>query len=285
MSRVDLDPIFRRTLANKRRPAQVSDLVDGFAVRKAMGDLADLPLAVAVHQHVGLGIEQDGAPHLLGPVIKMGDAAQGSFDAADDDRHILERFACALRIDNDGAIRTLAAFAAGGIGVVATHPPIGGVAVNHRIHVSGGNAEEQVRTAKLGESRGAVPIGLGDHAHPEAVGLQHSAHYGHAKAWVVHVGVAGDHNDVAGIPAQRIHFRTGHGQKRGGTEALGPVLAVTRDVACGLHEGADYLPKASASPGTFVAPTGTFKLEPSRSAPVGSNRPPRHWDRKPSATA
>ncbi len=74
-----------------------------------MRDLADLPLGVAEHEQVGLGVQQHAAANLLAPVVEVRDAAQRGLDAADDDGHILERFARALRIDDDGAIRALAA--------------------------------------------------------------------------------------------------------------------------------------------------------------------------------
>ena len=48
----------------------------------------------------------------------MGDAAQRSLDAADHDRHALEGFAAALRIDDDRAVRPLAAHVVRRIAVV-----------------------------------------------------------------------------------------------------------------------------------------------------------------------
>jgi len=43
---------------------------------------------------------------------------------------------------------------------------------------------------------------------------------------------------------------------------------------------------ASVNPGSNSAPTGTVIVDPSKSAPIGSARPPRHLlDRKSSATA
>ena len=38
------------------------------------GDVDDLALSVAVHEQIGLGIEQNRAPDLLGPVIEVRNA-------------------------------------------------------------------------------------------------------------------------------------------------------------------------------------------------------------------
>ena len=78
--------------------------------------------------------------------------------------------------------------------------------VNHRIHVAGGNAEKQVRLAERLERLCRLPIGLGDHAHPETLRFQHSAYHRHAKTGVINVAVPGDDNDVATVPSQLLHL-------------------------------------------------------------------------------
>jgi hypothetical protein len=62
-----------------------------------------------------------------------------------------EGLATALRIDDDGAVRTPVGLAARRVGVVGTRLAVGGVAIDHRIHVAGGDAEEQVRLAEPGK--------------------------------------------------------------------------------------------------------------------------------------
>ena len=112
MRRVDLDPARRRRLRANAVPRRSVMLVDALAGGEAMRDLDDLPLGIAVHQQVGLGIEQDRAAHLLRPVVEMRDAPQDRLDAADDDRHVPEGLAHALRIDDHRAIGPPAAVAA-----------------------------------------------------------------------------------------------------------------------------------------------------------------------------
>ena len=50
--------------------------------------------------------------------------------------------------------------------------------------------------------------------------LQHAADDRHAEARVIHVGVAGHDDDVALLPAERLHFRARHRQERRRAAAL-----------------------------------------------------------------
>jgi hypothetical protein len=76
---------------------------------------------------------------------------------------------------------------------------------------------------------GAVPVRLRDDADAKALRLQHAADHGHAEAGVVDIRVAGNQDDVAGVPAEPVHFGTAHRQEGGGAESGSPVLAVAGD--------------------------------------------------------
>ena len=170
----------------------------------------------------------------------MGDAAQAGFDAAYHHAHAGIGFAAALGVDGDGAVRALVGRGVRGVGVVRARAAVRGVAVDHRVHIAGGDAEEQIGLAQLAEGVRGVPIRLGDDAHAEALVFQQPAHQRHAEAGVVDIAVAGDQDDVTGVPAQLVHLGAGHRQERGGAEAAGPVLAVGGDRfggVCGRHAG------------------------------------------------
>jgi hypothetical protein len=142
MSRINFDPAGRQRRAREYRTAQIGDIGNALACCEPMRKLAHLPLGVAIDQKISLRIQQDRAAHLLRPIIKMRNAAQRCFNSADDDRHVLERFTNALRIDDDGAVRALAAGAVRSVGIIAADAPLRGVAVNHGVHVAGGDAEK-----------------------------------------------------------------------------------------------------------------------------------------------
>ncbi len=225
-----------RGALDERGAAHVGDLVHRLLRGQPVRDLDNGALGVAVQQQVALGIDQDGAAHLVGPVVVVRDAAQAAFDAAQDDGDVLERLAAALAVDDGGAIGPLAADVAWGVGIVAADLAVRGVAVDHRIHVAGGDAEEQVRLAQRLERIGALPIGLRDDADPKALRLERAADHRHAEARVIHVGVAGDDDDVAAVPAELIHLRPAHRQERCRAETRRPVLAVTGERLGGARE-------------------------------------------------
>ncbi len=82
---------------------------------------------------------------------------------------------------------------------------------------------------------GALPVGLGDDADAEALGLQQPADDRHAEARVIDIGVAGDQDDVAAVPAELVHLRPGHRQERRGAEAVRPIFAMGKQRFCGTH--------------------------------------------------
>ena len=191
---------------------------DGVAIfsteNRIVRDLDNGALGIAVDQQVGLGIREHRAAHLLGPVVEMGDTAQRRLDAPEHDRNVLERLAAALGIDEGAAVRPLAAFAAGRVGVVVAQPAVRRVAVHHRVEVAAGDAEEQRRPAQGLERLRRLPVRLRDDADPEPLGLQQPADDGHAEARMVDIGVARHQHDIAGVPAERRHFGSAHRQKR-----------------------------------------------------------------------
>ena len=237
MRGVHLDPAVRRGAPHEGRAADVGQRADVLSGRQAMGDLADLPLGIAVDQQVRTGIEQHRAPCLVRPVVVVRDPAQRRLDAADHDRDVAEGLARALRIDDHGPVRALSRRAIRRVGIVAADPPVRGVAIDHRVHVSGGDAKDQVRPAEPRKRGGVRPVRLSDDADPESLRLQHAADDRHAETRVVDVRVARPDDHVAAVPAERVHFRPRRGQERRHAEPAGPVLAVGEELARGLHRG------------------------------------------------
>ena len=200
-----------------------------------MGDFDQRPLGVAVKQQVGLGVEQDGPAHLVGPIVVMGDAAQRGLDAAQNDGRVRKGLAAALGIDDDGAVRPLAAFSARRVGVIVPQPPVRRIAVDHRVHIAAGDAEKQVRPAQRPEVGGVAPVGLGDDPDAKALRFQKPADNRHAEARMVDIGVARHEDHIAGIPAERLHFRPRHGQEGSDAEAMRPIFPVGKQALCALR--------------------------------------------------
>ena len=207
---IDAAPARQRLFHHDGGIAHIADLVDGFAHRQAMRDFHQRTLAVAEHQHIGLGVHQHRAAHGIGPVIIMRGTAQAGLDAAKDHRHVFPRLFTALGVDQGGAVRAFTRHVAGGVSIVMAQLTVGGVAVDHRVHIARGHAEEQVRLTQAHKVVFAVPVRLGNDPHPEPLRFQHTAADGHPEARVVDVGVAGHQNNVAAIPAKLVHLFTRH---------------------------------------------------------------------------
>ncbi len=148
LARIHPFPTRQRLLADHGGAANILHGVDGLPRCDAVSHFDQRPLGVAVDEDIGLGIEQDGAADGLGPVVVVGDAAQGCLDAADNDRDLLEGLLAALGIDQSRAIRPLAAHIPRGVGVIVAQLFVGGVAVDHGVHVARGHPEKEVRFAQ-----------------------------------------------------------------------------------------------------------------------------------------
>ena len=135
----------------------------------------------------------------------MRDAPQARFNAADDDVGIGKGFAAALTVDGDGAVGAFVRCGVRRIGVVGAQFAVGGVAVDHRVHIAGGDAKIQIRFAEAFEIFRRTPVRLADDADTKALCFEESPDQRPAETRMIDVGVAGDEDDVAGIPAARFH--------------------------------------------------------------------------------
>ena len=242
LGRIDLKPAAPGLVvwpAHKGGAAHIGDRLYRLARGQPVRNLHNRPLSVAVQQQIALGVYHDRAAHLVGPVVVMRNAAQRTLNAAQHDRHVLEGLAAALAVDNGCPVGPLPAHVTRGIGVVTADLAVGGVAVDHGVHVARRHAPEQVGLAQRLEGLGALPVWLGNDAHPETLHFEHAPDHRHAKAGVVHIGIARDQHDVTTVPAQFVHLGPAHRQERRCTKACSPVLAVARQRFSGAREKRD----------------------------------------------
>ena len=190
-----------------------SDISGMEAAVEGFRHLHNGPLAHAVQQQIRLGIQQNGAFQLVGPVIVMGQTAQTGFDAADDNGNIMIDPANQIAIDHRGIVGPLAHDAAGGKGVVFAALLGDGVVIDHGIHIAAGDEEPQAGTAQGRDGLGVLPVGLGQNADFIAVGFQNPADDGMAEGRMIHIGIADDIDKIALLPAAGIHVGLGNGQK------------------------------------------------------------------------
>ena len=143
----------------------------------------------------------------------MGQTTQARLDAADDNGGVLERLADEVAVDRDGAVGAVTLLATRGIGVGVAAVLGHRIVVDHGVHVAGADEKAQAWLAKHRDAGGIGPVGLTDNAHFVAVRVEDAADDGHAKARVVHVGVAADVDKVALVPAARVHIGAADGEE------------------------------------------------------------------------
>src|SRR5690606_4068507 len=114
---------------------------------------------------------------------------------------------------------------------------VGGVAVDHRVHVAGGDAIEQVGLAQLHEVVFAAPVRLGNDADAIALGFQQTANDRHAERRMVDIGVSSNNDHITAVPAELIHLFPAHWQEGCRTETLGPVLGIVEQGFDSGHGG------------------------------------------------
>src|SRR6516225_6212828 len=97
------------------------------------------------------------------------------FDTSSDNRHSRKCFAGPMAIRQSGTVRSQPNPASGGIGIIVTYFPIGGVVVDQRIHVARADAEKQSWPAKLAPRFARAPIGLAQNGHSKPGCFEDSA--------------------------------------------------------------------------------------------------------------
>ena len=137
----------------------------------------------------------------------MGEPPQRRFDAARDHRHARERLAGALAVDERRAIGLQADPPAGRIGVVVADLLVRGVVVDERVHVPRADREEQPRPAELPPRLARLPVRLAQDRDAKPRALEHAMQDRHREAGVIDVGIAGDEDDIDGVPSALAHLR------------------------------------------------------------------------------
>ena len=203
----------RGIFRNKGSSLYICDLTHRRTGGQPGGNLTGSGLAHAVHQQVGLAVKEHRTAHLVFPVVIVGKAAQRGLQAADDQRNIPIDLPHLVGIHDGGPVGAKPGLIARGIGVVV--PPLlgHGVVSHHGVQVAGGQHDAQSGPPKSCKGLRPAPVRLGQDGHPVALGLQHPGDDGAAEGGMIHVGVAGDDQEVVPVPATLFHIRLGDGQK------------------------------------------------------------------------
>jgi transcription elongation factor len=113
----------------------------------------------------------------------------------------LIRFSRALAVGQRGPVGPQADSSSGRISITVSHFAIGGVVVNHGVHVSGADSEKQTWLTESAPILTTPPIRLGNDADAEAGGFEGSAQNGHGETRMINVGIARNKDDIQLVPA------------------------------------------------------------------------------------
>ena len=171
------------------------------------------PLAHAVDQQIRLGVKEDGAAHLVVPVVVVGEAAQTGLQSADDDGGAGEGLPGPVGVDDGGPVGPQTHLVAGTVGVGGAALLGGGVVGHHGVDVAAADHHAVAGFAHGAEGVGAVPVGLCQNGYAEALVLQHPGDDGGAETGMVHIGVGGDHQEIIVPPAAVFHVLLADGEE------------------------------------------------------------------------
>ena len=174
------------------------------------GNLHHLLLPHAENQQIRLGVQQNGGPDFILPVIVVGEAPQGGFQPADNQGQIRIQSPDDAAVDNHRPIRAQASLFPRGVGVLAPALSGGGVVGHHGVDVAGVHQKAQPGPAKPLEIPVVLPVRLGQNGHLEPGVFQHPGDNGGAEGVVVHIGVPGDQDKIRLLPAPGPHILHGN---------------------------------------------------------------------------
>ena len=203
----------RRIFGNKGGSLYICNLPDGRSGGQTGRNFPGGALSHAVDQQIRLAVEEDGAAHLVLPIVVVGKAAQTGLQAADHQRNVPKGLPHLVGIDDHRPVGPQAGPIARGIGVVMAALFGHGIVGHHGVDVAAGEQNTQPRAAQCCKGASLAPVRLGQDCHPVALGLQHPGNNGRAKGGVVDIGVAGDDQEVKLLPAPLRQIRFGDRQK------------------------------------------------------------------------
>ena len=191
----------------------IGDVAHIHTAGQSIRDLHDAALAHSVGDQIGARFQKDGAAHTVRPVVIVGHAPQACLQSAQDDRCLFKCSADQIAVDNHGIVGSFSHYSAGTERIMTAVLFVDRIVIDHGIHVAG---RDQKAQAGLPQDRHAcriAPVGLADHSHRIASGLQDTRNNRRPEARVVHIRVAADIYKIQLFNSLRLHVLPAHGQK------------------------------------------------------------------------
>ena len=170
------------------------DPIEAFAPVEPLGDLDGLDLARPVDEDVGSRVEEDRAADVVAPIIVVGEAPEGDFDAAEDDPGALVELPDPVGVDDDGPVRHPRL--EGRVRVDGPLPLERRVVDEHAVDRARGDAEKEPGPAELDEILLPFPIRAFDDADLVPLGVEHPGDHADRRQRVVRVRLPAHQDDV-----------------------------------------------------------------------------------------
>ena len=206
-------PAHRRVCHDTGGAPHVRDLRHRRFGRQTAGDLHRGALPHAVHQQVGGRVKQDGAAHLVLPVVIVGEPPQRRLQPADDDGRIGKRLSGPVGVNDGGPVRPEAQLSAGAVQVLCPAALGHRIVSHHGVQIPAADQHAVPGLSHGAEGFGVTPVRLRQHRHPIALALQQPGNNGAAEAGMVNIAVCRYHQKVIVIPAPADHLIPAHRQK------------------------------------------------------------------------
>ena len=195
------------------RPVDKSDVAHVQAGRQRVRDLYDAAFPHPVGNEVCARIQKDRAPHLVLPVVIMGEPPQARLEPAQDHRCLFKRFPDQVPVDYDRVVGPVPHLPARTEGILRAVLFIHRVVVHHGVHVSGRDEEAQARFPERLYARRIPPVRLAEHPDCVAVCRKDTRNNGRPEAGVVHIRVPAHIYKIELFDPLCLHILPAHGKK------------------------------------------------------------------------
>ncbi len=187
-------------------PTQVSQVFYAAALSEKPSHIQHGALPHPEHHKIGLGVHQDRPANGVAPVVVVRDSPQARLNASCHNRHTRIGLTRPLAVGECCSIWPSSDLPIGGVRIVVPDLPVGGIVVDHGVHVAGRDAEKKPRAAKLAPGLATSPIRLRQDGYAISSRLQQSPDQGVCETGMVNVGITADQHHVDAVPAAALHF-------------------------------------------------------------------------------
>lgn len=182
-------------------------ILDVPAFVESLAHLHGILLTHTVEYHIGTTFTKDTLLQFVLPIIIVCEPSHRSLNATEEDRNVRIELFQYLCIDYRRIVGTHVMTGVWAVGIIMAFSAVGGIAVHHGVHGTGGYGEAQPWPSQLLEVAViTMPVGLWNDGNLKAFRLKHTSYHRGTEGRVVDIRVAGKENDIQLIPSTQLDF-------------------------------------------------------------------------------